>query len=80
MNNSEYLRFYNMTFQKDYILKDIANLQIPSEYKKCQIMFQMNMNMLVEMYHDNNMDLLKLFLLDIMNHLRMMLFPLSKNT
>jgi hypothetical protein len=54
------------------ILKDIANQQIPSEYKMTQTMFQMCMNMLVEMHHDINMDPLKQFQHDIMNHQNMM--------
>jgi hypothetical protein len=58
---------------------DIASQQTFSEYKRNQIMFQMNMNSLVEMYHGNNKDQMKLSLLDIMNHLSMMLFLLSKN-
>jgi hypothetical protein len=34
---------------------DIASQQILSEYKRNQIMFQMNMNNLVEMHHGINM-------------------------
>jgi hypothetical protein len=61
------------------ILKDIANQQILSEYKMIQTMFQMNMNMLVESYHDNNMDRLNPFQHGIMNHQNMMLFLLLRN-